>query len=336
MLILGIETSCDETAASVVKDGQEILSNIVSSQVDIHTKYGGIVPELACRSHIENIPVVIKEALDEAGLTMPELDALAVTTGPGLIGALLVGVNTAKGIAYGLNKPLIPVNHLEGHLLSIFLEEKKPEFPFIALLISGGHSDLYFVKGFTEYEVLGRTRDDAVGESFDKVARMMGLGYPGGPIIEKIAKEGSPKDIKFPRPMLIKNNLDFSFSGLKTSVRNFLATNGKVTSKADIAAGFQEAVLDILSFKAFQAVEKSGCRSLIVGGGVAANNFLRENLLKIANEKKIHLYFPGRHLCTDNAAMIACAGYYRYTKRPEDFNKYMDYLGLDAKANLSL
>lgn len=336
MLILGIETSCDETAAAVVKDGKEILSNTISSQVDIHSKYGGVVPELACRNHIENLPLVIKQALDEAKVSMPDLDALAVTVGPGLIGALLIGVNIAKGIAYSLKKPLIPVNHLEGHLLSIFLEDKHPEFPFVALLISGGHTDLYLVKDFTEYKVLGRTRDDAVGESFDKVARMLGLGYPGGPIIEKTAKSGVSGNINFPRPMLKSGNSDFSFSGLKTSVRNFLADNGKELNKANVAAEFQEAVLDILSFKAFQAIENSGCRNLIVAGGVAANNFLRENLIKVAEKKKVNIFFPGHHLCTDNAAMIACAGYYRYIKKATEQNQFMDFLALDACANLKV
>ncbi|MDP6624881.1 MAG: tRNA (adenosine(37)-N6)-threonylcarbamoyltransferase complex transferase subunit TsaD [Nitrospinota bacterium] len=336
MLILGIETSCDETAAAVVKDGNEVLSNIISSQVDIHSKYGGIVPELACRNHIENLPVVIRKVMDEAKLGMSDLDGLAVTVGPGLIGALLIGVNTAKGIAYSLNKPLIPVNHLEGHMLSIFLEKKSPEFPFIALIISGGHTDLYFVRDFTDYSVLGRTRDDAVGESFDKVARMLGLGYPGGPIIERIARDGTSGDIKFPRPMLVKGNFDFSFSGLKTSVRNFLANNGKGVNKTDIAAEFQAAVLDILSFKVFQAAEISGCGNIVVAGGVAANNFLRENLIRAAEEKKMTIYFPKHNLCTDNAAMIACAGFYRYIKKANEQNRFMDYLALDACANLKL
>ena len=336
MLILGIETSCDETAAAVVEDGKEILSNIISSQVHIHSKYGGIVPELACRNHIENLPLVINQALNEAKVSISKLDGFAVTVGPGLIGALLIGVNTAKGIAYSLNKPLIPVNHLEGHLLSVFLEEKVPEFPFVALIISGGHTDLYVVRDFTEYEILGRSRDDAVGESFDKVARMLNLGYPGGPIIERMAKGGISSGINFPRPMLVAGNLDFSFSGLKTSVRNFLANDGKGINKADIAAGFQEAVLDILSFKAFQAVENSGCRNLIVAGGVAANNFLRKNLIEIAEQKNVNIYFPGHHLCTDNAAMIACAGYYRYIKKATEQNQFMDYLTLDACANLKL
>ena len=336
MLILGIETSCDETAAAVVKDGKEILSNIISSQVDIHSKYGGVVPELACRNHIENLPVVIKQALDEAKTNMSALDSLAVTVGPGLIGALLLGVNTAKGIAYSLKKPLIPINHLEGHLLSIFLEDKHPEFPFVALIISGGHTDLYLVKDFMEYDVLGRTRDDAVGESFDKVARMLDLGYPGGPIIERTAKDGTSNDINFPRPMLVRGNFDFSFSGLKTSVRNFLANNGKEINKANVAAEFQEAVLDILSFKAFQAGENSGCKNLVVAGGVAANNFLRENLRKTAEKKKMNIFFPGHHLCTDNAAMVACAGYYRYTRKAKERNGFMDYLELDAYANLKV
>ncbi len=336
MLILGIETSCDETAAAVVKDGKEILSNIISSQVDIHSKYGGVVPELACRNHIENLPVVIKQALDEAKTNIQSLDGLAVTVGPGLIGALLIGVNTAKGIAYSLKKPLIPVNHLEGHLLSVFLEDKHPEFPFIALIISGGHTDLYLVKDFTEYEVIGRTRDDAVGESFDKVARMLDLGYPGGPIIERMAKDSTLNDINFPRPMLVRGNFDFSFSGLKTSVRNFLANNGKEINKANVAAEFQEAVFDTLSFKAFQSTENSGCRNLIVAGGVAANNFLRENLTKTAKKKKVNIFFPGHHLCTDNAAMIACAGYYRYIKKAAEQNHFMNYLDLDACANLNI
>ncbi len=335
MLILGIETSCDETAAAVVKDGTEILSNIVFSQVKIHTKFGGVVPELACRSHITNISIVIKQAMEEANLSMNDLDGVAVTVGPGLIGALLIGVNTAKGISYSLHKPLIPVNHLEGHLLSIFLEKNYPEFPFVALIISGGHTDLYMVEDFGKYKVLGRTRDDAVGESFDKVARMLDLGYPGGPVVEQIAKDGLCGNVNFPRPMLVRGNSDFSFSGLKTSVRNYLANNGTKSNKADIAAEFQQAILDVLSFKAFQAVENSKCKNLVVAGGVSANNFLRENLTKNAQKKKVDIYIPGHNLCTDNAAMIACAGYFQY-KKSNDPKKFYNFLDLDACSNLKL
>jgi len=335
MLILGIETSCDETAAALVKDGREILSNIVSSQVNIHAKYGGVVPELACRNHLINIPTVIHQAMEEANLSMNDLDGVAVTVGPGLIGALLIGVNIAKGLAYSLRKPLIPVNHLEGHLLSIFLEKNAPDFPFVALIISGGHTDLYYVEDFGAYRVLGRTRDDAVGESFDKVARMLGLDYPGGPVLEKLAKKGTPGIINFPRPMLAKGNLDFSFSGLKTSVRSFLSNNGVKITKADVAAEFQQATLDVLSFKAFHALEYFKCGSLVVAGGVASNNFLRENLIKTAQEKNINIYIPGHNLCTDNGAIIACAGYFRYIKNnnPE---KYQNFLDLDASGNLAL
>lgn len=335
MRILGIETSCDETAAAVVKDGNKILSNIVSSQINIHTKFGGVVPELACRSHIANIPAVINQALEEAEMEMNELDGIAVTVGPGLIGALLIGVNIAKAIAYSLHMPLMPVNHLEGHLLSIFLEEDPPEFPYVALIISGGHTDLYFVEDFGNYKILGRTRDDAVGESFDKVARMLDLGYPGGPVVEELAKSGLSGTVNFPRPMQVKGNPDFSFSGLKTSVRNYLEKNSGKATKADIAAEFQQAVLDVLSFKSFQALENSNCSNLVIAGGVAANNFLRENITKTARQKNVTTYIPNHHLCTDNAAMIACAGYFQYIKN-NDPEKFHDFLELDACANLKL
>lgn len=335
MRILGIETSCDETAAAIVKDGNKIISNIVSSQVNIHTKFGGVVPELACRSHMANISAVINQALEEADMEMNDLDGIAVTVGPGLVGALLIGVNIAKAIAYSLHKSLMPVNHLEGHLLSIFLEEDHPEFPYVALIISGGHTDLYFVEDFGNYKILGRTRDDAVGESFDKVARMLDLGYPGGPVVEELAKSGLAGKVNFPRPMQVRGNPDFSFSGLKTSVRNYLEKNSEKTTKADVAAEFQQAVLDVLSFKSFQALDNLNCSNLVMAGGVAANNFLRENITKTARQKNVNTYIPNHHLCTDNAAMIACAGYFQYIKK-NDPEKFHDFLELDACANLKL
>ncbi len=336
MLVLGIETSCDETAAAVLQDGNQLLSNVIFDQIQIHNKYGGVVPELAGRSHIERIHLVITQSLKTAGVTLEEIDLIAVTRGPGLVGALLVGLNTAKGIAYASNKPLIGVNHLEGHLLAVFLQEPV-QFPFLALGVSGGHTDMYRVEGFGKYKRLGRTRDDAAGECFDKVAKMMGLGYPGGPIIEKLARSGNPKAIAFPRAMLEKDSLDFSFSGLKTAVRYYLEKRqrGDVPElpDEDVAASFQTAVIEVLVKKLLLACEQNDLERVVVTGGVASNGALREAVKLAALQRGMQVYFPKPVYCTDNAAMIACAGYHRY--KTFGLPKNGD-LQLDARASLPL
>jgi N6-L-threonylcarbamoyladenine synthase len=332
MLILGVETSCDETAAAVLKDGS-ILSNVIYSQVEIHARYGGVVPELAGRSHLETIHTIIRSAIENAGVTLSDIDLIAVTIGPGLVCSLLVGINTAKGMAYALNKPIIGVNHLEGHMLAIFLHEKV-EFPFMALIVSGGHTDLCRIDDFGSYRFLGRTRDDAAGECFDKVAKMMGLGYPGGPAIEKLARSGNPNAFPFPRAWLEKGSLDFSFSGLKTAVRNLLQKRreGKVViTDMDIAASFQEAVTDILVGKLMISCDREGLKRAVVTGGVAANGYLRERAYSAAQSKGIECHYPRKDFCTDNAAMIACAGYYRFRNHAPD-NMFL----LDAHASLPL
>ena len=336
MLVLGIETSCDETAAAVLKDGSHLLSSIIFDQNNIHSKYGGVVPELAGRSHVETIHHVVQDALKEAGVCLDEVDLIAVTKGPGLIASLLVGLNTAKALAYALGKPLIGVNHLEGHLLAIFLQEAV-EFPFIALTVSGGHTDLYRVDGFGTYKKLGRTRDDAAGESFDKVAKMLKLGYPGGPAIEKTARQGDSSAYSFPRAFLEKGSLDFSFSGLKTSVRNVIAKRergqGPVLSDEDICAGFQMAAIDVLSTKLVLACEQEGLNRVVVTGGVAANRALRERVVHVGEKNGIKAWFPKPVFCTDNAAMIACAGYH---KCRDSIPPVKNSLDLDASASLKL
>ena len=334
MLVLGIETSCDETAAAVLKDGDKLLSNIINTQIEVHSEYGGIVPELAGRSHIERIHRVVREAVKKADVQLGDIDLISVTMGPGLIGSLLVGLNTAKGLSYGLNIPMVGVNHLEGHLLAIFLQ-KKVEFPFIALIVSGGHTDLYKVSDFGQYKLLGRTRDDAAGESFDKVGKMLGLPYPGGPAIEKLARNGNGKAHKFPRAYLEKGSLDFSFSGLKTSVRTFLSQreqDSKITlTNEDISAGFQDAVIEVLVNKLIEACRQEKLQRIVVTGGVAANGTLREAVQKEAEACGFESYFPDPVFCTDNAAMIACAGYYKFTRN----NKPLaDFKKLDAKSSL--
>ena len=336
MLVLGIETSCDDTAVAVLKDGKNLLSNVINDQTKIHSKFGGIVPELAGRSHITQIHRIISQSLQSAYVKLKDLDLIAVTTSPGLIGSLLVGVNTAKGLSYGLGIPLIGVNHLEGHLLAIFLQ-KQVDFPFIALVVSGGHTDLYRVDDIGKYKILGRTRDDAAGESFDKVAKMLGHKYPGGPKIEKIAKEGNPKAHNFPRALLEKDSLDFSFSGLKTSVKVMIQKKkeGKIInlSDSDIAAGFQESVVDVLSKKLIKACEKEGITRVVVTGGVAANGALRKGVETACKRSNYKAYFPDPIYCTDNAAMIACAGYYRYKAFP---NSKANLLNLDASSTSAL
>ena len=333
MLVLGIETSCDETAAAVLQDGTRLLSSIIHSQNEIHAKFGGIVPELAGRSHVERIHHVVADSLVEAKVKISDIDLIAVTLGPGLMGSLLVGLNIAKAMAYALHKPLIGINHLEGHLLAIFLQEKV-EFPYLALIVSGGHTDLCRVDGFGKYTVLGRTRDDAAGESFDKVAKMLGMSYPGGPLIEQKARRGNSQAHKFPRALLDRNSLDFSFSGLKTSVRNLVQKqNGQPAqlSVEDIAAGFQEAVVDVLITKTLRACEQESLRRIVVTGGVAANGHLRARMTSAMSQKGLSVYYPQPVFCTDNAAMIACAGFYRHKHcSPAPAN----LLSLDAHANL--
>lgn len=319
MKILAIETSCDETSAAVVADGKEILSNIVASQVEFHKKYGGIVPEIASRRHVEVINPLIKQAMDEAKVRFSDLDAVAVTYGPGLVGALLVGICAAKAIAYAQDIPLVGVNHIEGHIYANFLKSKIPNFPFISLIVSGGHTMLVLVKDHCQYETLGRTRDDAAGEAFDKVARFLGMGFPGGPIIDQISKKGNPSAIEFPRAMM-EEGYDFSFSGLKTAVINHVKKFGKENVE-DIAASFQEAVVDVLVEKSIRAAKKKSVRTIALAGGVCANSALRNTLKEKAKKEGIEVSIPPTYLCTDNAAMIAAAGYRRLKlKETSDFN----------------
>ncbi|MBQ6075921.1 MAG: tRNA (adenosine(37)-N6)-threonylcarbamoyltransferase complex transferase subunit TsaD [Lachnospiraceae bacterium] len=315
--ILAIESSCDETAAAVVTDGRHIRSNIISSQVPLHTLYGGVVPELASRAHIERIDAVVQEALNEAGMTLPEVDAVAVTYGPGLVGALLVGVAYAKALAFGLKKPLIGVNHIEGHVSANFLEHPDLEPPFLSLIVSGGHTNLAFMKDYGVFEILGRTRDDAAGEAFDKVARAIGLGYPGGPKIEKAAREGDPEAIHFPRGKVDEAPYDFTFSGMKSAVLNYLnhaEMTGETVSQADVAASFQAAVVDVLVSRAMHAAPELHQDKLVLAGGVAANDALRTALADACAKAGIALYAPSLILCTDNAAMIGAAAYFRYRR----------------------
>ncbi len=311
MIILGIESSCDETAASIVQDGTKILSSIVASQVDVHHKYGGVVPELASRMHIEAITPVVDEAIKKANITVKDIDGIAATRGPGLIGALLVGFSFAKSFAFASNLPFAGVNHLEAHIYSLFLMDNKPQFPFIALVVSGGHTNIYYVTSYNNFELMGQTRDDAAGEAFDKVAKMLDLGYPGGPVIESLAKTEDPDVIKFPRTMLEKNSFDFSFSGLKSSVGRYIHNN-PITCREDqaqIAASFQEAVIDVLSQKLINAALYKNCNAIGVSGGVSANQTFVKKLSKKAANKDIKLFSPPVELCGDNAAMIAARGY---------------------------
>ena len=317
VLILGIESSCDETAAAVVKNGREVMSNIISSQIDIHTLYGGVVPEIASRKHIENINIVIKEALNRAGVTFDEIDAIAVTYGPGLVGALLVGVAEAKALAFALDKPLVGVHHIEGHISANYVENKELEPPFACMVVSGGHTHLVIVKDYGEYEVIGRTRDDAAGEAFDKVARAIGLGYPGGPKVDKLAKEGNPDAIEFPRASVTGSEYDFSFSGLKSAVLNYINScemKNIEYNRADIAASFQKAVVDVLVSHAIKGVKEYGMDKLAIAGGVASNSAVRKVFAEKCAENGIGFYHPSPILCTDNAVMIASAGYYDYLK----------------------
>lgn len=317
VVILALETSCDETSAAVVADGSEILSNIISSQVDAHRKFGGVVPEVASRKHLELINQVVTEALSEAGLGFKDLDAIAVTYGPGLVGALLVGVSAAKAMAYGLDLPLVGVNHLEGHIYANFLFKPDLEFPLLCLVVSGGHTDLVFMERHGSFRLVGRTRDDAAGEAFDKVARALGLGYPGGPVIDRLAREGDPEAVKLPRAYLEEGSFDFSFSGLKSAVINYMhkaAQRGEKLNKADLAAGFQEAVTGVLVDKTLSAARETGVSTILLAGGVAANTRLRAGLTCRAERESRQVVIPPPVLCTDNAAMIACAAYYKYLR----------------------
>ncbi|MCR4758140.1 MAG: tRNA (adenosine(37)-N6)-threonylcarbamoyltransferase complex transferase subunit TsaD [Butyrivibrio sp.] len=315
--ILAIESSCDETAAAVVRNGREVLSNIISSQIALHTIYGGVVPEIASRKHVEKMNGCIKTALSEAGVTLDDIDAVAVTYGPGLVGALLVGVSEAKAIAFATGKPLIGVHHIEGHISANFIENKDLEPPFVCLVVSGGHSHLVVVKDYGEYEIIGQTRDDAAGEAFDKVARAIGLGYPGGPKIDKAAKEGNPDAFTFPQAKIDDAEYDFSFSGLKSSVLNYInqaKMQGQELNQADVAASFQKAVVEVLVSHAIKACKEYGYNKLAIAGGVASNSGLRELMEKECGANKISFYRPSPVLCTDNAAMIGAAAYYEYQK----------------------
>ena len=315
--ILAVETSCDETAAAVVENGREVLSNVISSQIDLHTLYGGVVPEIASRKHIEKINQVMAEALLQAGKKLFDMDAVAVTYGPGLVGALLVGVSAAKAVSFASGIPLVGVHHIEGHISANYIENRDLEPPFVCLVVSGGHSHLVVVKDYGEYEILGRTRDDAAGEAFDKVARAIGLGYPGGPKIDKVSREGNPEAIAFPRAKVGDSDYDFSFSGLKSAVLNYLNScemKGESFCQADVAASFQKAVVDVLAEHSMHAVESCGIKKFAIAGGVASNTALREALTIACEERGVTFYHPSPLLCTDNAAMIGAAGYYEYVK----------------------
>ena len=332
-LTLAFETSCDETAVSVLADGRTVLSNVISSQIDIFKNFGGVVPEIASRHHLENINGVLAQALDEAQVSLDDIDLIGVTNGPGLIGALLMGVATAKAVAFAKDIPLVGVHHLMGHISANFIEYPELEPPFMALITSGGHTEIVDVKNYTDCEILGGTRDDAVGEAYDKVARVLGLGYPGGPKIDKIAKEGNPQAMPFKRVYLEKDSFDFSFSGLKTSVLNYINRQkqaGHEINRADVAASFQQAVMDVIVDKAVHAVKMRGEDKLVLAGGVAANSKLREMLGKACSENGIRLYRPAPVLCTDNGAMIGAAAYYKYK------GKGADGLDLDAHASMKL
>ncbi len=333
MRILAIESSCDETAAAVVEDGRKVLSNVISSQIDIHTLYGGVVPEIASRKHTERINNVVEQALSEAGMTLSEADAVAVTYGPGLVGALLVGVAHAKALAYGAGKPLIGVHHIEGHISANYIENLDLQPPFLCLVVSGGHTHLVRVADYGEYEILGRTHDDAAGEAFDKVARAIGLGYPGGPKIDKLSKEGNPKAIAFPKGQIADSPYDFSFSGVKSAVLNYLnqsAMQGIEINPADVAASFQQSVVDVLVEKTMAAVKSTGMKKLALAGGVASNSAIRAGMEAACEKAGIKLYRPSPILCTDNAAMIGAAAYYEFKKGVQHG------LDLNAVPNLQL
>ena len=326
IIILGIESSCDETSVAVVKNGREVLSNIINSQIDIHEKYGGVVPEIASRCHTEVINMIYKEALKEANVTLDEIDAIACTYGPGLVGALLVGVSYAKALSYASNKQLIGVNHIEGHIAANYITNNDLKPPFICLIISGGHTHLVYVEDYTKFKILGKTRDDAIGEAFDKVARVVGLGYPGGPKVDKLAKEGVA-NIKLPKTHF--ENLDFSFSGIKTAILNLYHKNPNI-NKADLCKSFEKDCCDILIENVIKAVKMYNVDKIVLAGGVSANSYIRNEFLNLEREKNIKIYYPELKLCTDNAAMIASAGYYNYLN-----NNFSD-LRLNAIPNLKI
>lgn len=331
IVILGIETSCDETSAAVVEGGRHILSHVISSQVDLHQAFGGVVPEVASRRHLELINPVITQAMAEASLEWKDLTAIAVTQGPGLVGALLVGIATAKALAYALELPLLAVNHIEAHIYANYLEGKNPEPPFLCLVASGGHTALFYVPVLGSFELMGRTLDDAAGEAFDKVARAMELGYPGGPIIEDRAREGDPESLSLPRPGTGRGSLDFSFSGLKTAVLNHLnhfRQKGEEPEVENLAAAFQQAVIDVLTGALLSSLEKRRVETVLLAGGVVANQALQGHLHQVLEEKGVSLIVPSPQLCTDNGAMVAAAGYHRYVAR--------DFSSLNLNAHPSL
>ena len=332
-IILSIESSCDETSAAVVVNGREVLSNVIASQIDTHKKYGGVVPEVASRMHIEVVDSVVKAALNEAGVKLEDIDAIGVTYGPGLVGALLVGLQYAKGLALGADKPLIPVNHIQGHICANFIQHKDLKPPFVSLVVSGGHTFIVHVKSYRDFEVIGQTRDDAAGEAYDKVARALGLGYPGGPKIDKLAKEGNENAVDFPRAKFHDDTLDFSFSGVKSAVLNYLnkaKMKDEEINKADIAASFQKAIVDVLKNNVFLTCERRNLKKIAVAGGVASNSCLRETLIKEGAKRGIEILFPEPILCTDNAAMIGSAAYFKF------MDGAASDLDINAKPNLKL
>jgi len=333
LIILSIESSCDETAAAVLKGGRKVLSNIISSQINIHREYGGVVPEIASRHHLENINFVVDEALEKANVEFKDIDLIGVANGPGLVGALLIGLATAKAYSYALGVPLVGVNHIEGHISANYIEYEDLEPPFVGLVTSGGHTFIVEVSDYGKYKVLGQTRDDAIGEAFDKVARILGLPYPGGPEIDRVAKLGNPNAVKFPRVYLKDKSLDFSFSGIKTAALNYINSQKQKNIEIvveDVAASFQQAVLEVIVENTFKALKQTKMDKLVLAGGVAANSLLREMLKKKCEEEKIGFYCPSLILCTDNAAMIGSAAYYDYKHGKRDD------LTLDAKPNLRL
>lgn len=333
MKILAIESSCDETAAAVVENGTNVISNVINTQIELHKMYGGVVPEIASRKHIENIGAVVDKALADSECKLEDIDAVAVTYGPGLVGALLVGVSYAKGLAFAASKPLIPVHHIKGHIAANYIETPELEPPFICLVASGGHSHIVYVKDYCELEVLARTRDDAAGEAFDKVSRVLGFGYPGGPAIQKAAEQGNPQAIRFPRVSMGENGFDFSFSGVKTAVLNYIHNaeqKCEEINKFDVAASFQEAVTDVLASHLVECAKINSVKKIALAGGVAANVPLREKVERLAAKEEIKLYFPRLSLCTDNAAMIGCAAFYEYK------NGTRADMSLNAVPNLSL
>lgn len=332
-ITLAFETSCDETSVALVADGRKILSNIVSSQVEVHQVFGGVVPEIASRHHLQNISFVYHEAMAKAGISLEDVDLIGVTCGPGLVGALLIGIATAKAFAYAADKPIVGVHHIQGHISANYIEYKNLVPPFLSLVVSGGHTHLVHVKDYNEYSILGRTRDDAAGEAFDKVARVLGLGYPGGPRIDKAAYNGNPHSIRFKRIMLEKDSLDFSFSGLKTGVLNYINSakqKNEAVNTNDVAAAFQQSVVEVLVAKAVMAAKKTGEKKLVLAGGVAANSLLRKMLAEACKLEGIELFCPPLELCTDNAAMIGCAAYYKF------IHGLADNMTLDAYPSLSL